>query len=331
MLKKFPMFILGLLVVLAISGCFGRNIIPSTKTGSLQVSISIPKDLVPVQSRGTLDGITVSKVDFTITNGTKTFTKTETVNGDTVNTVFPNLQPGDWDIEVVAKEVVGSTEYEVFGGYGQGTVIPSKTTSVPVEMNLVNGSMSLVIAVPEDYTEAQTLKITLSNGVSTPLTKELTMLEAQDPIVFNDLLPTGWNVKVEAFDINEILCAEGSKVIDAKPGRTVDVYIAFGIGVLTIEPIWNMPPAKPVNLTATKLESAIKLTWEPSSDAIKGYSVARSTSIDGDKVRLTDTLLTSCEYTDSDFYPEDTYYYWVSAYADNGLYSGWEGPVEITF
>lgn len=328
--RNLYLVVVVVVLALALAGCSWNKILPES-TGSLQVSITIPKDLVPVQSRGTLDGITISKVNFTITDGTRIHNKTETVSGGTVTTVFPNLQPGNWTIDVLAIELGSGVEYEIFKGNGTGTVLVNKVTTVPVDMNLVNGNMSLVVAFPDGYTEAESIKITLTNGVFEPLVREVTITEGTDPIVFTDLLPTGWNVKVEAFDSSANLCAEGSKVIDIKPGRTVDVTLGLGLGTITIETSWNMPPNKPINLVATKAESAIDLTWEASPSVIKGYSVARSTAIDGEKVRLTETLITECKYTDTSIYEGDTYYYWVSAYAEDGLYSGWLGSEAITF
>lgn len=94
-------------------------------------------------------------MEFTVTKGTRTYTNIETVSGSIVESVFPALEPGNWQISVIAREVNGSTKYDVFKGQGTGTVEADKITTVPVEMKLVDGNLSLTVNIPEGFRDAE--------------------------------------------------------------------------------------------------------------------------------------------------------------------------------
>lgn len=55
-----------------------------------------------------------------------------------------------------------------------------------------------------------------------------------------------------------------------------------------------------MNLQAIPTETAVRLTWEAPAGDVAGYSIARSSSADGKKVILNDSLILGLEYTDSD-------------------------------
>lgn len=307
---------------------FKNKPIPSEKSGNLIVSITIPEQLVPTQSRGTLDGISVSEVEFTVTKGTRTYTNIETVSGSIVESVFPALEPGNWQISVIAREVNGSTKYDVFKGQGTGTVEADKITTVPVEMKLVDGNLSLTVNIPEGFRDAERVRVSLSSAGSSPIVREYLIADLTEPVTFGDLKSTAWKVEVEVLDALNAICATVSGVIDVKPGRTVAASVSFDLGQLEIQPVWHMPPEKPVNLQAIPTETAVRLTWEAPAGDVAGYSIARSSSADGKKVILNDSLILGLEYTDSDVTGGKKYYYWVAAYDYEGFYSGWVGPVE---
>ena len=110
-----------LLVVLAVllGGCL-RSVLPAAQPGNLQIAAVFPET-----SDG--EGVNVSEVVFTVTNGKQTYHKTEMFSGSKqVVTAFSDLQPGDWDVDVVAKEAVESTKYDVFHGQGQSTVVAKR-------------------------------------------------------------------------------------------------------------------------------------------------------------------------------------------------------------
>lgn len=130
--------------------------------------------------------------------------------------------------------------------------------------------------------------------------REYLIADLTEPVTFGDLKSTAWKVEVEALDALNAICATVSGVIDVKPGRTVAASVSFDLGQLEIQPVWHMPPEKPVNLQAIPTETAVRLTWEAPAGDVAGYSIARSSSADGKKVILNDSLILGLEYTDSD-------------------------------
>ena len=110
-----------LLVVLAVllGGCL-RSVLPAAQPGNLQIAAVFPET-------SDAEGVNVSEVVFTVTNGKQTYHKTETFSGSKqVVTTFSDLQPGDWDVDVVAKEAEESTKHDVFHGQGQSTVVAKR-------------------------------------------------------------------------------------------------------------------------------------------------------------------------------------------------------------
>lgn len=267
---------------------------------------------------------------FTVTNGKQTYHKTEMFSGSKqVVTAFSDLQPGDWDVDVVAKEAVESTKYDVFHGQGQSTVVAKKTTSTQIEMSVKKSSMILAFDFLEGSSDVRTLKIELSDGVSPPIAKELTRSEAQNSVTFTDLRAADWVVRIEAFGENGAVNAGTDATISVKPGRTVDLSVEIGSGVVSIDPTGGTPPGKPTNLSVDATPKLIKLRWNPALGNAS-YAVARSTTIDGKRTVLTSSLLTTNEYLeDPTDWKTHQYYYWVAAYDHDGQFSGWAGPILI--
>lgn len=333
MLMRKKILPLIILLTIMLTGCslFNKSSGKLISSGSMKITTRIPVELLPAQSRDVLSGITISTVEFIITNGEKTFSKSVDVMGDTIEVGFTNLQPGVWNVTVIAKETGKETLYDVFKGHSSGRVKTNEVTKMTVEMDLVPGSISLGVSIPEDFSELETVQVSISNLVSGEnYIQTYTKAELEQPILLDSLTPTSWDVKIQALNSAGDLLAEGSKVFDVKPGRRISNVVSLNVGSLTIETIWNMPPSKPTNLSAEATSDQIKLSWDPIEGDIKGYAVARSDSPDGDWTLLTETLINETQFIDTSTWYLSKYYYSVAAYTNDALYSGWSEPIIVS-
>jgi hypothetical protein len=89
-----------------------------------------------------------------------------------------------------------------------------------------------------------------------------------------------------------------------------------------------LPPAAPSGLSAGGTIQSIILDWLDNTEIdLAGYNVYRSTASGGPYVKLTGSLLTDSNYTDTDISIGTTYYYVVTAVDTAGLESVYSGEV----
>ncbi|MCM3634240.1 S-layer homology domain-containing protein [Paenibacillus camelliae] len=86
----------------------------------------------------------------------------------------------------------------------------------------------------------------------------------------------------------------------------------------TFKSVETEVPAAPTNVTAiAKGTSTIDVSWTASEDA-SGYNVYRSTSAEGNYVKVNTQLITATKLEDSGLTPKTAYYYKVTAVNDGG-------------
>ena len=90
-------------------------------------------------------------------------------------------------------------------------------------------------------------------------------------------------------------------------------------------------PAPP-RMPSLALEGkAVRIRWLPPARCLEtaGYAVYRQVAT-GPPQRLTDTVVTACEFVDRTMLRRDSVRYWIRAVEQSGLYSDWSPPVGVT-
>lgn len=308
----------GLLTLLV--GCNGVNG-KSKGTGTLKIILSDQKS-------GSLqtvsDQIELSRIMVTVSKNSTVLTQEITYNGgNTAEVTFTNLVVGEWNVNVVAKDVDG---HSCYGGNATPSVAAGVNT-IEVPLHLLNGDLDVKVKLPNlaglNITSG---KVKLANPITgVHEEKDLLINNAEGIVDYGPVKAGTWYVEAELFENGNKL-VWGSGVLTVLPDRENTAIIEFGSsfqgGDLTVIVIINESPSDPTGLTATMQNSSVVLNWNANPEQnIAGYTVYRATSENAFKKLLTYSLISDTTYTDSDIQLGEKYYYWVQAYDYNGYSS----------
>ena len=137
-----------------------------------------------------------------------------------------------------------------------------------------------------------------------------------------------------------LLDVEGKVIRSARnsvqilPGRMnfLDMDFQSGTGTLSVNVTWDLPPVLPANVQAVLTEDQhIRGNWTANSETdITGYRVYKGFAQTGPFYRVSGINVLGTEYTDTDVYPGNTYWYYVIAVNDKGADSGFaEAPISL--
>ncbi len=205
-----------------------------------------------------------------------------------------------------------SASFSTVGPAWENMILPTPDTTAP-----------LVPAAPTigqyGQTQVQVLWTPTTDNVGVAgynLYRNGTLINTSSQVNYVDssaVAGTTYSYQVQAFDAQ---------------GNTSD--LSAPVTVTTIAPPDNTPPAAPLNLQGTAMsDQQIQLSWSPSTDnvSIAGYRVFRGANAGSLSLFA---VVTSASFTDSNLYPNTTYYYSIEAFDPSRNYSPMSATIGVT-
>jgi fibronectin type 3 domain-containing protein len=147
------------------------------------------------------------------------------------------------------------------------------------------------------------------------------------------------NVSISAAVTGAGFSVSGASNTALTPQQSVNLYVGFSptsagsaSGVLSVSSTASPTPLK-VTLSgagSASQQQSVVLNWNPSSSAVVGYYVYRSTLSPNAYAKVNDSPNTSTSYTDTAVSAGTTYYYAVTSVNSSNVESGYSNQVSVT-
>lgn len=324
-IRIFGILLLLVLMLFSITGCalFGGKK-PTNVAGQLKIILNIP------QEKGPLASLSLDKAHVWLSkSGSETIGGTADITGSGPIVVsFPSVPEGTWQIAAV---IADTDDYDCYSGKGTVTIIASQSATQTVTLNALPGNLSITVNVPQGLGIAKGT-VTLLGGSENIPAKDFTVSGASESILFENLKPTTYTVKLSLMTAGGTVVTQGQGVVDVRPSRNNPVTVNVTGSLSNLSVTFNIvdeEPSAPTGLMANRGASGVTLTWTAStSPDVNGYAVYRSEGPGLPKTRLNDSLVTVTNYIDVSVEPAKTYYYWVQAYNSKQFSSPYSEYIE---
>lgn len=310
MCKKLSL-LFSLVMVLFLVGCVGNQTAtpPSNEPAAVLLSMYVPQDEQAIS--GT---VTLTKADLEVEVPL-------IISGNTATAVANNMEAGSWHLLARLRD---NNNYIIYEGERDAVVQANGTITVNLHLNMTPGDVTTRINL-SGITGVASGKVEFRNGDTLVSEQNITINGTQGTAAFNALKARIWDIKVSLYDASGKTIRAARNSVQVMPGRMnyVDIDFTSGTGDLQINVTWDLPPAFPTNVAAVLTNGTIKVTWTANSEAkVVGYRVYRSVAQAGPFIRVSGTLVSGTEFTDTDVYQGNTYWYQVVAVTNTGDDSG---------
>ena len=336
-IRYLSLIILMLFSLLMLASCDFQDMpeeeITEQEKGDMKIFITIPEELQAQNAdiKSILSEINLDKLKLTIARGEIEYTETAEISGEELEAefVFQDLVEGAWELSASAIDDEG---IDVAFGSEVAAVEAGETKEQSIELDILPGDLNLAINAP-DNDQIKSGRVVLDGVVEEieDIKKDFDISAGEhEEVLIDELLARIWPAEFILYDDQqkEIISVEDSIVV--KPGRQTKANIDFDKGSLQITVDWELPPSNPQQVIADYNNGHVNLSWQEVEEA-DGYLVFRSQEEDDPGLKISDNMVTDTDYRDEfSFSKDQTYWYRVVAYKNNGLSSDFSESATVT-